>query len=538
MAEACEQPSVNPVELPSIDPAEQASASLDVSQADDGDSNKNLSNQSLSGEVDTPIESDQTPSASKSFRALVAEASKKKVERKLKLEQGIDFLSFAEDVKVPEQKKAKHTHVPTSAVTPCEDIDHRSPWARGRKYISKCRDRTVILHEEILDFVDFISPTAAENKRRSFLLLHFQEITKKLWPNASLHVFGSYATGLHLPSSDIDCVVLDCDDPNALQAMAKVIRADGGFERIQVIGKAKVPIIKFEDAETGIPMNICFGQADGLANTDLVRKYLEQMPALRPLVLVLKQFLYNRDLHETFTGGMGSYLLTMTVVSHLQHHPGRGPTYSEPERNLGALLIDYLHLYGLRFNMGAVGISVRGEGAYFEKRRRPGWAPAGKEHLLCVEDPNRPDSDLGRNSFNVRSAQRAFEHAYYALAVPPPPGAAEDEETLLGRILKWDQRWDSALAIHRLARFKRTAPAAAASGGGGGGGGGGGVKAKRGKASSRPGKSGGGGGGGKHGKSSHGKSPRGKQSKSSHGKPPRGKASGLRRLPGSDKKRR
>jgi hypothetical protein len=237
-----------------------------------------------------------------------------------------------------------------------------------------------------------------------------------------------------------------------------------------------VPIIKFEDSEHGIPVNICFGQADGLANTDLVRGFLRDLPALRPLVLVLKQFLYNRDLHETFTGGVGSYLLTMTVVSHLQHHPGRGPALAAPERNLGALLLDYLHLYGLRLNMSAVGLSVRAGGAYFDKARR-GWAPAGKAHLLCVEDPNSPESDLGRGSFNVRSVQRAFEHAYYTLAVPRPApaglaaaaAAAAAETTALGRVLQWDQRWDSALALHRLARFKRAAPARAAAPGAGGG---------------------------------------------------------------------
>ncbi len=251
----------------------------------------------------------------------------------------------------------------------------------------------------------------------------------------------------------------------------------GGGGVGQVIAKAKVPIIKFEDSEHGIPVNICFGQADGLANTDLVRGLLRDMPALKPLVLVLKQFLYNRDLHETFTGGVGSYLLTMTVVSHLQHHPGRGPAFAAPERNLGALLLDYLHLYGLRLNMSAVGLSVRAGGAYFDKARR-GWAPAGKAHLLCVEDPNSPESDLGRSSFNVRSVQRAFEHAYYTLAVPrpapagPAAAAAAAETTALGRILQWDQRWDSALALHRLARFKRAAPAPARTLGGGGGGGG------------------------------------------------------------------
>ena len=45
----------------------------------------------------------------------------------------------------------------------------------------------------------------------------------------------------------------------------------------QVIAKAKVPIIKFEDAENGIPLNICFGQADGLNNTNLVRQFIEQV---------------------------------------------------------------------------------------------------------------------------------------------------------------------------------------------------------------------------------------------------------------------
>ena len=445
-----------------------------------------------------------TVTASKSFREILAEASKRKAERKTVIEKSDDFLAFDVEIQAPTKKQSKiepKSDEPSDSVvspTVVTDIDHRSPWARGRKYVSNSRDRTLCLHEEILDFVDFISPTAAENKRRSFLLQLFQEITKQIWPNASLHVFGSYATGLHLPSSDIDCVVLDCDDPQALQSMAKVIRADGGFDRIQVIAKAKVPIIKFEDAETGIPINICFGQADGLANTDLVRKYLEKMPALRPLVLVLKQFLYNRDLHETFTGGMGSYLLTMTVVSHLQHHPGRGPTYTDPETNLGALLVDYLHLYGLRLNLTAVGISVRGEGAYFDKRRRPGWIVAGKEHLLCVEDPNRPDSDLGRNSYNFRSAQRAFEHAYYALAVPPPPHAADSDETLLGRILKWDQRWDSALALHRLARFKRAAPASAAGGG----------KKAQAKKGGHPKRKSTGGGGGKRSKAPHGEGSR------------------------------
>ena len=57
----------------------------------------------------------------------------------------------------------------------------------------------------------------------------------------------------------------------------------------------------------------------------------------------------------------------MTIISFLQQHPGRGPDFKSSETNLGALLMDYLHLYGLRFNMERMGISSRGGGMYFEK---------------------------------------------------------------------------------------------------------------------------------------------------------------------------
>jgi DNA polymerase sigma len=181
-----------------------------------------------------------------------------------------DFISFG-DVSEPPTKKAAKA-IPESLSLALEDIDHRAPWARGRKYVSKSKDRTACLHEEILDFVDFISPTAAENKRRSVLLQHFQRITKELWPNAALHVYGSYATGLHLPSSDIDCVVLGCDDPNGLQTLASVIRADGGFDRIQVpILPASHPSAQSHPSALGaIPQreSSCFLQFGGQAGLE------------------------------------------------------------------------------------------------------------------------------------------------------------------------------------------------------------------------------------------------------------------------------
>jgi len=50
----------------------------------------------------------------------------------------------------------------------------------------------------------------------------------------------------------------------------------------------------------------------------LIQGYLEEFPALPCLVLVLKQFLNQRDLNDVYTGGLGSYSLILLIVSFFQ----------------------------------------------------------------------------------------------------------------------------------------------------------------------------------------------------------------------------
>lgn len=67
---------------------------------------------------------------------------------------------------------------------------------------------------------------------------------------------------------------------------------------------------------------------------------LADLPPLRPLCLVLKIFLQQRELNEVFTGGIGSYALLAMIMAHLQLHAswttGRD---NELEGNLGVLLV-------------------------------------------------------------------------------------------------------------------------------------------------------------------------------------------------------
>src|SRR5207248_1355738 len=62
-------------------------------------------------------------------------------------------------------------------------------------------------------------------------------------------------------------------------------------------------------------------QPGGLETTAFVKAAIQQMPGLRPLMLFLKYFLYCRSLHDTYTGGIGSFLLQIMAISFLQLHP-------------------------------------------------------------------------------------------------------------------------------------------------------------------------------------------------------------------------
>ena len=71
-----------------------------------------------------------------------------------------------------------------------------------------------------------------------------------------------------------------------------------------MIAKAKVPIIKFEEASSSFNFDISFDVANGPVAAAFVSQLMLQLPAMRPLVLVLKIFLQQREFNEvqaTFT---------------------------------------------------------------------------------------------------------------------------------------------------------------------------------------------------------------------------------------------
>jgi non-canonical poly(A) RNA polymerase PAPD5/7 len=75
--------------------------------------------------------------------------------------------------------------------------------------------------------------------------------------------------------------------------------------------------------DTGLAFDVCWEVRSGPQGASYVRSLLERWPVMRPLVLVLKVFLTQRELNEVYSGGIGSYTLIVMTAAMLQLHGSR-----------------------------------------------------------------------------------------------------------------------------------------------------------------------------------------------------------------------
>jgi non-canonical poly(A) RNA polymerase PAPD5/7 len=303
----------------------------------------------------------------------------------------------------------------------------------------------VRLHNEIVWFVRLIEPTAEEIRAREQLVQRIRGLVKKTFEksgnhgNATTHiqVFGSQATNLFLPTSDIDIVVYTKDTSNTstttdekqqeaatspLHTFAGALREEWGdseLSYLDIIENTKVPLVKFTHKDTNVCIDVCFDQATGPPAAQLMTQYLDALPPLRPLTFCLKQFLVARGLNEPYSGGVGSFLLQLMIVSFLQQRERYAVHFQRPTlNNLGCMLLEFLQLFGTDFNYATTAISVRNDGYYFSKGRpdtRDVFFNASRPLSLALENPLDAQHDVGTSSFRMPIVQRAFGTAYRIL---------------------------------------------------------------------------------------------------------------------------
>jgi non-canonical poly(A) RNA polymerase PAPD5/7 len=358
------------------------------------------------------------------------------------------------------------------------------------------------LHNEIVSFMKLMSPTPQEVEIREHMVQRITTLAQNVFREEGMECevlpFGSQVTGLSLPGSDIDFVIRfpnkkkkndgkknetgedeeeeeDWTTNNTtfdpLQKIADAVKAEFGIKSeletdnnddeddsnnnhnqddpknnehlsyLEVITQTRVPLVKFTIAPYNLDIDICFNQPHGPESADLMHRFMESMPPLRPLTFCLKYFLSSREINKPFTGGIGSYLLQLMIVSFLQHRSrndlNRGYGGSGQHYNLGSLLLDFLELYGLDFNYVTTGISVRHDGYYFPKgqldKKEYFWQPT-RPMSIAVENPLDVTMDVGAGAYRIQMISRVFEHAFKTLlAYVSEP--MEQTDSILARIL-------------------------------------------------------------------------------------------------------
>ncbi|XP_075683037.1 terminal nucleotidyltransferase 4A isoform X3 [Rhinoderma darwinii] len=289
-----------------------------------------------------------------------------------------------------------------------------------------------------------MSPRLEEAAMRREVVNRIKTIINDLWPSADVQIFGSFSTGLYLPTSDIDLVVFGKWDHPPLQLLEQALRKQNVAEpgSIKVLDKATVPIIKLTDRETDVKVDISFNVRTGVKAAQFIKDCMKEYSLLPYLILVLKQFLLQRDLNEVFTGGISSYSLILMAISFLQLHPRIDARRAN--ENLGMLLIEFFELYGRTFNYLKTGIRIRNGGAYIAKEEiMKAMANGYRPSMLCIEDPLIPENDVGRSSYGAIQVQQAFDYAYLVLSHTVSPLARSypnrDSESILGRVIKITQ---------------------------------------------------------------------------------------------------
>lgn len=339
---------------------------------------------------------------------------------------------------------------------------------RGAKLIPPPPPRRVPeLTHEIVSFANQMRETKEEVELREQTVERCKQIMHRIEPDAEMHVFGSCATGLRLPQGDVDLMIESPKSTNALRGkkllsrLGDALRDEKITRRVLELPHAKVPILKWTDTTSRVQVDACVNNVGALRTTALLARSAGTLPALRPLALVLKSQMRLHRLHETRTGGVGSYLLTH-MVRHVLLHPPPPPPDPEPyvrdvrghrteaidgrrgrqhrrddivseammvddeladadtEEDLGGRLLRFYWYYGYALDLSSSVVMLDGEATRLADgpdgagRFEDGYLPHPRTQL-SLNDPAKPTSDIGAKAYNFMSVRRLLRMSYQQL---------------------------------------------------------------------------------------------------------------------------
>jgi len=311
-----------------------------------------------------------------------------------------------------------------------------------------------------------VEETMGTQEARDQIHRNMCRMVRATWPRAKVELYGSFAAGLALPTSDMDLVITDeghqrrremcaSDHDGAwsemgagygpfgasgtwwqsvlcrkLTAEARETDPSGWVlsDTIKQIENTAIPILTFiaihrETTQVHVDVSFDAPNHKGISGLEAF-SYFQGIALLRPMVLTLKLFLQKHNLSTSYSGGLSSYGLANMVACYLLH---------SKDDVIESALLGFLDFYGREFDPRVYGVSVLR--AQFIRRDGNGWTDPMPEFLakgwghprcstngemhkfdpMFIEDPLDPTNNIARNCFRIRQIQKVFDKALESL---------------------------------------------------------------------------------------------------------------------------
>ncbi|KAM3146267.1 hypothetical protein pb186bvf_001612 [Paramecium bursaria] len=273
-----------------------------------------------------------------------------------------------------------------------------------------------LLNLHIDEHLKELDQIAIERKNKlDGLIVYVRSLIKQLL-NYESEVFGSYATGLNLPDSDIDIVIIGQTTQFIIDQMRKLdheLKKQPYIEESKSIFKAAIPVLKLKCTPEyyNQKLDISFSEPkhNGLQCVSLMIQYGQIYTYLKPLSLILRQFLIYMNLLDPYQGGLSSYGLNLMIICYLQT--------CLIQKSIGEHLIEFLYLFGCEMDYVAKTIYVFApyqQITHYPIFFNPQLA-VNSEALLLIADPMNEKHNVGRSTYNIAGIKFVFAVAFAKL---------------------------------------------------------------------------------------------------------------------------
>ena len=273
--------------------------------------------------------------------------------------------------------------------------------------------RKYIWNQLTIDLRDYCFYVNAKNQQLNQAINEIYEILGKsvkecLGNDYEVKIYGSRATGMCLPWSDIDLVIAGPSHINELYTPLEILNSyldkNSAFEDIKYISTTQVPIIKiktnqkYQNLALDISVELPSHQGQNCVKYIIAKTY--EYPTLVAMTLALKTIFYKAQLNDPYKGGLSSYGIILLIIYFLNLKKKEGEDISII--NIGKLFFELLLFYQDKENVKKP-INVNDN--YIAS---PGYQWMEEENSLRIIDPLDYSNNVAKNVRQLNKILHAF----------------------------------------------------------------------------------------------------------------------------------